>query len=395
MQEAKKITIGVTGSIAAYKALDLIRRLKEKSIEVEVAMTKAAGRFVAPLSFAALSGRRVITSSFDKHTDPLHHINLARQSHMLAIVPATANIIGKFSSGIADDFISTFYLAFQGPVLIAPAMNEVMWEHPAVRTNIDLLKKRGVVFVEPGAGSLACGEEGKGRLAEVDKIVEKIVSTLQLPGDFSGKKVLISAGPTREPIDPVRFISNRSSAKMGFALAETAAGRGARVTLVSGPTALDTSSRIRRINVETASQMAGALKKEFPAHDVLVMAAAVADFHVKETSEKKIRREDSLSLDLEKNEDILAGLAEKKEGRVVVGFALENGEAEAGGRRKLVEKNLDLVVINDINTPGAGFDTDTNVVTILDNKNTPQRLPMMSKAEVADKVWDRVASLFV
>jgi phosphopantothenoylcysteine decarboxylase/phosphopantothenate--cysteine ligase len=373
----KKIIIGVTGSIAAYKALDLVRRMRELSAEVEVAMTNAACRFVAPLSFAALSGRRVIASTFDEHVDPVYHITLARTFDLLVVAPATANIIGKFGAGIADDFISTLYMAFCGPVLIAPAMNEKMWEHPATQANVGLLKSRGAFFVEPGTGALACGAEGKGRLAEVDKIIEKIVSVLRPKGDLSGKKVLISAGPTREPMDPIRYLSNRSSGKMGFALAGTAVKRGAEVTLVCGPNSLSTPGGVRRLDVETSSEMAKALEEEFLEHDVLVMAAAVSDFRVSRPSKKKIKS--SSPPKLEKTGDILAGLAEKKGEKIVVGFAAETGNAERYARKKLVGKKLDLIVANDVTRPGAGFDADTNIVTILAEDATPQRLPKVRK----------------
>ena len=386
----KKIIIGVTGSIAAYKALDVIRRLRELSAEVEVVMTKAACRFVAPLSFATLSGRRVSVSSFDKHSDPVHHITLAGTSDLLVVAPATANILGKFSAGIADDFISTLYLAFCGPVLIAPAMNKRMWEHPATQANVKLLKKRGALFVEPESGALACGEEGKGRLADVDRIVERINSILRPPGDLSGEKVLISAGPTREPIDPIRYLSNRSSGKMGFALAATAVRRGAEVTLVCGPNFLSTPEGVRRIDVETSSEMARELNKELPGHKVLVMAAAVSDFRIPHPSDKKIKSPSPL--ELEKTEDILAGLTKKKQGKIVVGFAAETGDPEAEARRKLLKKRLDLIVANDVTQPGAGFDTNTNVVTIISKDASSQRLPKMSKEEVSDKIWDRVVS---
>lgn len=274
----KKIILGISGSIAAYKALDLLRRLKELSAEVEIVMTENACRFVAPLSFATLSGRQVIVSSFDEHGDPLHHINMAYQSDLLLVAPATANVLGKFSAGIADDFLSTLYLAFRGPVLIAPAMNERMWDHSAVQANVKRLQDQGVLFIEPGAGALACGVEGKGRLADLEKILDQVRSVFRQTGDLSEIKVLITAGPTREPIDPIRYISNRSSGKMGFALASSAIRRGAEVTLVCGPNSLSTPDGVRRINIETTAEMAQSLKKEFPQHDVLVMAAAVADF---------------------------------------------------------------------------------------------------------------------
>lgn len=387
----RKIILGVTGSIAAYKALELVRRLREASAEVEVAMTKSACQFVAPLSFATFSGKRVITSTFDEHTDPVYHITLAQTFNLLVVAPATANIIGKFSAGIADDFISTLYLAFCGPVLIAPAMNEGMWEHPATQANVELLKKRGVGFVEPEEGELACGVKGKGRLAEVDKILEKITSILCPKGDLSGKKILISAGPTREPIDPVRYLSNRSSGKMGFALAATAIQRGAEVTLVCGPNSLSTPRGVHRVDVETSQDMSQALKTEFTGCDVLVMAAAVSDFRASRPADKKIK---SPSVpELEKTGDILTGLAKEKGDKIVVGFAAETGDVETNARQKLVGKNLDFIVANDVTEPGAGFDTDTNVVTIIGYDDIPQRLPKMSKIEVSDKIWDRVVSL--
>jgi len=391
MLAGKKIVLGVTGSIAAYKALDLVRRLRELSAEVEVAMTKAACQFVTPLSFATLSGRRVITSPFDENIDPVHHITLARSFNLLVVAPATANIIGKFRAGIADDFISTLFLAFRGPVLIAPAMNDKMWDHPATKDNVRLLKSRGTLFVEPEAGALACGDEGKGRLAEIDKIVGEIVSIFCPQQDLSGTKVLISAGPTREPIDPIRYLSNRSSGKMGFALAKTAIQRGAEVTLICGPNSLATPCGVRRIDVETSSEMAQALRKEFRDNDLLVMAAAVSDFRVANPSKEKIK---SPSLpELEKTEDILAGLTKEKGKKIVVGFAAETGNPKKYAQQKLIEKNLDLIVANDVTEPGAGFDTDTNIVTILSRDASPEKLPKMSKEKVSNKIWDRIASL--
>jgi phosphopantothenoylcysteine decarboxylase/phosphopantothenate--cysteine ligase len=387
----KKIILGVTGSIAAYKALDLVRQLKDLSAEVEIAMTKSACRFVEPLSFATLSGHRVIVSLFDEHIDPVYHITLAHTSNLLVVAPATANMIGKFSAGIADDFISTFYLAFCGPILIAPAMNEKMWEHPAVQANISSLKNRGTMFVEPEVGALACGAKGRGRLAEVDRIVAKITDVLRPQGDLSGKKILISAGPTREPIDPIRYLSNRSSGKMGFALAGTAIRRGAEVTLVCGPNSLSTPDRVRRIDVETSSEMAQELQKEFSNHEVLIMAAAVSDFCISHPTDKKIKSPPLLQL--KKTKDILAGLAREKQGKIVVGFAAETGDPVSYARKKLTQKNLDMIVANDVTEPGAGFDTDTNVVTILSKDGSPQHLPKMSKEEVSDKIWDRVVSL--
>lgn len=383
----KRIVIGITGSVAAYKAVDLIRRLKDEEASVTVVMTDASKRFITPLSLSIASGGKVYEGLFD---DPLAHIALAAEAEVAIIAPATANIIAKLAHGIADDMLSTFLVAFQGRIVIAPAMNWRMYENPVVQANLELLRRRGVIEVTPECGSLACGEEGRGRLASIEDIMEaaKAASHEQ---DCIGKKIVVTAGPTREYLDAVRFISNRSSGKMGYAVARAAARRGADVVLISGPSALSAPHNVRTINVVSASEMHAAVKEEIKGAYALVMAAAVADFrpegggHTAEKLGKSEIREIRLTL----NPDILADVGRMRKRPVLVGFAANTSIERA--REKYIKKGADMIVYNDISDPEAGFDVDTNRITIIDAEGDTQ-CPLMSKDDVADVILNRLTS---
>ncbi len=390
MLAGRKVLVGVTGSIAAYRAAEVVRGLVREGAETRVVMTAAARRFVSHVTFATLSGHPVATRLFDG--GPVH-IELARFAEAAVVVPATANILGKVAHGIADDLLSTVLLACTAPVLFCPAMNASMYRHPAVQASIGRLKEMGYHFAEPGTGALACGEEGPGRLAEPEAILEH-VGRLLAPKDLAGLTVLVTAGPTREPLDPVRFISNRSSGKMGYAVAAAAAARGARVILVSGPTQLAPPAGVETVWVETAREMLARVREFYPAADVVVKAAAVADYRPAGVSEHKIKKEgETLHLVLEKNPDILATLGREKGRRILVGFAAETEELVPRARRKLEEKNLDLLVANDVTLPGAGFGTDTNVVQLVYRDGRVVPLPLMTKRALAHRILDEVLRL--
>ena len=394
MLKGRKIVLGVTGGIAAYKAAELVRELVRAGAEVFVVMTRNAQAFITPLTFQALSGHSVTTELFSlTEESEIGHIALADRAELLAIAPATANIIGKIAAGIADDILTTIVMATKAPVLLAPAMNVHMWENPICQENIQKLRSRGFHFIDPEAGELACGYEGKGRLAEIPAIVEEIRSILS-PKDLSGETLLVTAGPTEEPIDPVRFLSNRSSGKMGFAVARAARRRGAQVILVSGPSALPAPSGVKFIPVRTASEMREAVLGSLPGVSTLVMAAAVSDYRPKGTSPEKIKKSRAeLSLPLELNPDILHEAGQRKEKRLLIGFAAETESLLANARKKLAEKNLDLIVANDVRLPGAGFQVDTNVAKLIDRSGKVEELPLMSKEDLADCVLDRVLLL--
>lgn len=394
MLKGRKIVLGVTGGIAAYKAAELVRELVRAGAEVFVVMTHNAQAFITPLTFQTLSGHRVTTELFSlTEESEIGHISLADQAELLAIAPATANIIGKIAAGIADDILTTIVMAAKAPVLLAPAMNVHMWENPICQENIQKLRSRGFHFIDPEAGELACGYEGKGRLAEIPAIVEEIHSILS-PKDLSGETLLVTAGPTEEPIDPVRFLSNRSSGKMGFAVARAARRRGAQVILVSGPSALPVPSGVKFIPVHTASEMREAVLGSLPGVSMLVMAAAVSDYRPKGTSPEKIKKSRAeLTLPLELNPDILHEAGQRKEKRLLIGFAAETESLLANARKKLAEKNLDLIVANDVRLPGAGFQVDTNVVKLIDRSGKVEELPLMSKEDLADCVLDRILLL--
>lgn len=396
MLAGKRIILGVTGGIAAYKACELASALSQRGALVDVVMTRAAQEFVRPLTFAALTGRPVHTSLF--HTpgqDFIPHISLAGEADLAVIAPATANILAKLAWGLADDLLSTLFLALRCPVLICPAMNTAMLEHPAVRQNLRRLKEMGYFIMEPAGGHLACGAQGRGRLPEPEDILARIEELLIPQKDFQGVRVLVTAGGTREPLDPVRFISNRSSGKMGYALARAAARRGASVTLVSAPTALRPPGAVEFVPVETAQEMYREVLSRFQHQDVLIKAAAVADYRPRVASPQKIKKKgDTLVLELEKNPDILFELGQRKmPHQVLVGFAAETADLEANAREKLERKNLDLLVANDVTRPGAGFGWDTNEVKIFYPDGRVQPLPLMGKEELAHRLLDIVREI--
>ncbi|MBU1207177.1 MAG: bifunctional phosphopantothenoylcysteine decarboxylase/phosphopantothenate--cysteine ligase CoaBC [Proteobacteria bacterium] len=394
MLKGRKIVLGVTGGIAAYKVAELVRELVKAGAEVQVVMTRNAQAFITPLTFQTLSGNPVTTELFNLIAESeIGHIALADRAEVLVIAPATANIIGKIAGGIADDLLTTIVMATKAPVLLAPAMNVHMWENPICQENIQKLRQRGYHFIDPEAGELACGYEGKGRLAETPTIVEEICVLLS-PKDFSGEKILVTAGPTEELIDPVRFLSNRSSGKMGFALARAARRRGAEVTLISGPTALAALPQIKYIAVRSAAQMREAVLKHLESASILIMAAAVSDYRPKQKAPEKIKKSKLPTvLELELNPDILAEAGKKKNSRIMVGFAAETENLLQSTWQKLEKKNLDLIVANDVTLPGAGFEVDTNIVKILDRSGKVEELPLMTKEDLADYILDRIALL--
>ena len=397
--QGSRILIGVTGGIAAYKACEFVRHFVKNGAEVRVVMTAGAAQFVTPLTFETLSGHPVTTQVFPAH-DPdnqdmsgTHHIQLARWPDVFLIVPTTANVAAKIAHGIADDALTTVALASTSTLLLAMAMNDQMWNNPATLANMEILKTRGIHIIEPETGFLAEGYDGKGRLAELDTIVKKTESLLGRPGLLDTKKILITAGPTQEALDPVRYLTNHSSGKMGYALARQAWKMGAEVTLISGPTSLQSPVGIRTIRIVSAKDMAEQVRTEFASHDALVMCAAVADFRPAHIQSSKIKKDQrTLSIDLEPTEDILAGLGRQKHSRRLIGFALETDNAVEHGRRKLAEKNLDFIVINSP-SPESGFNSDTNRVILLDAVDS-EELPVMTKDEVAVRILEKLAKLF-
>jgi phosphopantothenoylcysteine decarboxylase/phosphopantothenate--cysteine ligase len=395
-----RITLGVTGGVAAYKAAELVRRLQQDGFSVQVVMTRSAREFITPLTLAALSGQKVITDLFAEQggeanlESAIEHIAVAQRTDLLLVAPATADVIAKFARGIADDFLTTLHLASLAPVILAPAMNVNMWNHPATQANLEMLRARGVHIVQPDEGYLACGMTGPGRLAGQESIVAAVHEALKLKRDLSGETVLVTAGPTCEDIDPVRYITNRSSGKMGYEVAEAAARRGARVVLISGPTSLDAPAGVERVNVRTALEMLHAVRQHFAKASIGIFAAAVADYRVAEPASQKIKRsKEPLELRLEQNPDILASVAAEKGARLVVGFAAETGRLAENARKKLAAKNADLIVANDVTAEGAGFDVDTNVVTLFTRDGRDLPLPKMTKREVADRILDEVVCL--
>lgn len=395
MLAGKRITLGVTGGIAAYKAAELVSTLVKVGAEVQVVMTSSACAFVNPLTFETLSGNPVHTQMFQAGPDGgVLHINLAQETDLLVIAPATANIIGKGATGIADDLVSTLIMAATCPVLFCPAMNTAMYANPIVQRNISCLKDLGYSFVGPGSGRLACGSTGQGRLAELDDIIQSIKGSLT-PQDLAGLTVLVTAGPTREPLDPVRYLTNRSSGKMGYALAEAAVQRGAEVILVSGPTSLKPPPVSELIKVETALQMYQAVLEQFPRVKVLIKSAAVADYRPDSVSEQKIKKAaGELVVSMTSNPDILAEVGRQKlEGQMLVGFAAETNDLEENALGKLKRKNLDLLIANDVTQPGAGFDHDTNAVRIFSTAGEIKAIPVMSKHTIAHKILDSVVEL--
>ena len=392
--------MGVTGGIAAYKAAEMVRLLQQDDFTVEVVMTRSAREFVTPLTFAALTGQKVITDLFGSETkeanldSAIEHIAVAQRTDLLLVVPATADIIAKFARGIADDFLSTLYLATTAPVVVAPAMNVNMWNHAATRENIRTLRERGVTVVEPDEGYLACGMTGAGRLAGHENILAAVKKVLNIKQDLAGETVLVTAGPTCEDLDPVRYITNRSSGKMGYAIAQAATRRGASVILVSGPTALTTTGPVRRIDVRTAEEMHAAVKDQFSSCSIGIFAAAVADYRPTKTHSRKMKKSnESLTIALEPTTDILFSAGRDKGDRIIVGFAAETEDLAQNARKKLAAKNVDLMVANDVTATGAGFDHDTNVVSLFSRDGKEATLPKLSKAEVAQKILDEVVRL--
>jgi phosphopantothenoylcysteine decarboxylase/phosphopantothenate--cysteine ligase len=405
-----KIALGVTGGVAAYKAAELVRRLQQEKLDVQVVMTRAAQEFITPLTFAALTGQKVITDMFSAADaapanveSAIEHIAVAQRIDLLLVAPATADILGKFAHGIAEDFLGTLYLATKAPVVVAPAMNVNMWEHPATQENLAVLRARGVNVVDPDEGYLACGMTGAGRLAATETIAKKVCDVLGLRHDLAGQTVLITAGPTCEDIDPVRFLTNRSSGKMGYALAEAASRRGARVALVSGPTDLKIPDGVDWVPVRATEEMRRAVLDRARDANIVIMAAAVADYRVAAAQDKKMKRgEGSITLDLEPTPDILAELGHRaqhekgqyeKSSRVLVGFAAETDRVAENARDKLARKGADMIVANDVTREGAGFDTDTNIVTIYTRDGSETALPKMSKFDVANRILDQILHL--
>ncbi len=396
-----KIALGVTGGVAAYKAAELVRRLQQEKLDVQVVMTRAAQEFVTPLTFAALTGQKVITDLFSAAgaapanvESAIEHIAVAQRIDLLLVAPATAAILGKFAHGIAEDFLGTLYLATKAPVVVAPAMNVNMWDHPATQENLKVLRARGVHVVDPEEGYLACGMTGAGRLAATEAIARKVCEVLGLRHDFAGQTVLVSAGPTCEDIDPVRFLTNRSSGKMGYALAEAAHRRGAHVVLVSGPTELQIPEGVDWVPVRATEQMHRTVLERAHEANVAIMAAAVSDYRPTAAQDTKIKRGDRrFTLELEPTPDILAELGREKGSRVLVGFAAETDRVAENARGKLSRKGADMIVANDVTQEGAGFDTDTNIVTLYlrDGRDVP--LPKMSKLDVANRILDQVLEI--
>ncbi len=389
------VVLGVTGCIGAYKACEVLRELQRRDVDVRVVMTAAATRFVTPMTFEALSRHPVFHDQFALGVNgDIRHISLADEADLLLVAPATANILGKLARGIADDALSTLYLATRAPALVAPAMNVNMLEHPAVRENLAILRARGVGVVEPGSGYLACGWLGKGRLAEVGEIVDAAMAALGRRRDLEGETVLVTAGPTVEDIDPVRFVSNRSSGKMGYRLAEAARDRGAKVILVSGPTGLAAPYGVDFVAVRSAEEMQRAVAEQVGSATVVVAAAAVSDYRPASASASKIKKTDgAATLELVRTPDILKGLGEAKGGRVLVGFAAETEDLVANARKKLEAKNLDLVVANDVSVAGAGFGGDTSAVVLLRRDGGRVDVPLASKREVAERILDEVRAV--
>jgi phosphopantothenoylcysteine decarboxylase/phosphopantothenate--cysteine ligase len=397
-----RVTVGVSGGIAAYKAAELVRALQRQVLEVHVVMTAAACKFVQPLTFASLTGHKVITSLWDDPADGsgetadqsgIEHIGEAQWADALVVAPATANILAKFAHGIADDFLTTMYLATTAPVLVAPAMNVNMWNHPATQANLLTLRQRGVRVVEPGTGDLACGMVGVGRMAEPDAIADAVLGALGRRHDLAGEVVLVTAGGTREALDPVRYLGNRSSGKMGYALAEAAQSRGAKVILVSGPSALHPPAHCEVVKVVTAGEMREAVLARMAEATMVVKAAAVADYRPVAVSEQKLKRTGPMTLELAPTEDILAEVVRRRRpGQLIVGFAAETNNLMANGRAKLVAKGADAIVVNDVTGDGLGIEADTNAATFL-TPTTSIELHEMPKRQLADRILDEILAL--
>jgi len=397
--ETMKIALGVTGGIAAYKAAEIVRLLEDRGLDVQVIMTRAAQEFVRPLTFAALSGQKVITGMFSSGDgagsnveSAIEHIAVAQSIDALLIAPATADVLAQLAHGIAGDFLTTLYLATTAPIVVAPAMNVNMWNHPATQANLEVLRQRGVKIVEPGSGYLACGMKGSGRLAENETIVAAVLEVLGASQDLSGETTLVTAGPTREKIDPARYLTNRSSGRMGYAIAEAALRRGARVLLVSGPTSLTPPAAAEITRVESAEQMCDAVLKLLPQASIVIKTAAVSDYRAKSISLQKIKRKGPLTLELEPTADILREISACKQSQIIVGFAAETENVLENARQKLSSKKLDAIVVNDVSRETIGFDSDRNAVTIITHDEVVE-VPETSKSEVAQRVLDQVVRL--
>lgn len=396
MMQGKNIAIGITGGIAAYKACDLVSRLKKMGANVKVAMTQAATEFVTPLTLQSLSGNPVVTGMFDRPAQwEIEHIAMAKWADLFVVAPTTANLIGKLAAGIADDFLSTTLLATRAPIYLAPAMNTQMYTHPVVQANMQKLRELGVRFIEPVTGRLACGDVGPGKMADVDVIITALENAFDRVQDYLGRRVLITAGPTREAIDPVRYLSNHSSGKMGYALARAAVRRGAAVTLISGPVVLEPPARLEKlIRVESADEMYRAVIDHYQEQDFVIMAAAVADYKPKTLSGQKIKKTaEPFVIEFVKNIDILAELGKSKMQQKLIGFAAETQNLEEYARAKLLQKNLDLIVANDLTQEGAGFGVDTNIVKLIDRSGKIEDVPLMSKSELGDFLLDKIKQL--
>ena len=393
----KTVVLGVTGGIAVYKACDLVSSLRKLGIEVHVIMTKSASEFVTPMTFQTMSQNFVTLDMFEEpKTWDVEHIALAKKADVFVVAPATANIIGKMANGIADDMLSTTIMATKAPILVAPAMNTNMYSHPLTQENINKLERLGYKFVEPASGRLACGDEGKGKLAPVEEVLKEILKLLNpRQKDLEGKKVLITAGPTMESLDPVRFLTNRSSGKMGYAIAKAAVARGAKVTLVSGKTNQTPPLGLDQfIPIESAVDMYNAVMENLESSDIIIKSAAVADYRPKNVSDKKIKKTDGdLVIELERNPDILMEVGKKKGSKVLVGFAAETNDLIENASKKVQKKNLDFIVANDLTKEGAGFGVDTNIVKILHREGKIEELPIMEKEALADEILDRAKAL--
>jgi len=395
-----RVTVGVSGGIAAYKAAELVRALQRRGVEVHVVMTEAATRFVQPLTFAALTGHKVISSLWEDgdssgatYESSIEHIGEAQWTEALVVAPATAHTLAKFANGIADDFLTTMYLATAAPVLVAPAMNVNMWQHPAVRSNLETLRQRGVRVIDPGTGDLACGMVGEGRMAEPEAIAEVVFNSLGRRKDLAGEVVLVTAGGTREALDPVRYIGNRSSGKMGYALADAAQSRGAKVILISGPTAIHPPARCEVLGVTTAEEMRKAVLGRMAEATMVIKAAAVADYRPVNVSEQKLKRTGPMTLELAPTEDILAEVTkQRRPGQLIVGFAAETENMTENGRAKLLRKGADAIVVNDVSGEGVGIDADRNAATFL-TPSTSIEMPEMTKRKLADRILDEILAL--
>ncbi|MCK4386181.1 MAG: bifunctional phosphopantothenoylcysteine decarboxylase/phosphopantothenate--cysteine ligase CoaBC [candidate division Zixibacteria bacterium] len=395
MLKDTKIILGITGGIAAYKACDILRRLKRLGAEVVVVMTENAKKFITPLTLETLSENEVVTEMFPKRRFVgIRHVDLAGWADLILIAPATANLIGKIRSGIADDILTTIVISSKAPVLIAPAMNVNMYENPIFQENLSYLEKSGYRFVGPEVGELASGIVAKGRLAEPETIVDEAVKLVTRKRDFEGKSILVTASRTEEPLDPIRYLANRSSGKMGYAIACEAYQRGAKVTLISGPSNLPPPSGLNFIQVKTAKEMLAAVRSAFKRADALIMAAAVSDFSPTLFSKNKIKKDqEEIILKLKPTVDILKEMGKKKKEKILVGFSLETEDEIKNAKKKMTEKNLDLIVVNNPNVSGAGFEVDTNQVTLIDKRGRTEKLPLLSKKEVASKILDKVKLL--